>query len=164
MHPSSSQFPLSHVTPIPKEKVDTSKMEPVSKSHDEDTEYDSENPVDRESVNLASRHMGTQHQTHAWAQRIQGPSGEGHDDTYRAQTMIHPLKKKVGPNKVTGIGEGSTIEEARNKSFNEASNARIESTKHVSKNMAAVDRLSAIHKKQGYNKAKVIKIDSGKAK
>lgn len=161
MKPSSSQFPTSNVRVIPKENVDTSKMEPVDKRHDDDNDYDSANPVDRESVNLAYRNQGTQHQTAAWAQRIVGPSGEGHDDTYRAQAMIYPSKTKVGPKKVSGIGEGKTIEEARNKAFNNASDARIKSTQGVADRIKRQDEYNT-----KYNKSKrnVIKINSGKAK
>jgi hypothetical protein len=163
MKPSSSQFPTSNVRVIPKENIDTSKMERVYKSNDNDTDYDSENPVDRESESLKSRNLGTPHQTASWVQRIADDSDDGKNDTYRAQTLIYPSRKS-GPKKVSAVGEGKTVEEARNKSFNNASDMRMRSTQNVPAQMASADRQMALNKKRGFNKAPVVKIDSGKAK
>jgi hypothetical protein len=138
-------------------------MERVYKSNDNDTDYDSENPVDRESVQLKHRNNGTPNQSSSWVQRIADDSDDGKNDTYRAQTVISPAKKS-GPPKVSATGEGKTVEEARNKAFNNASDLRMKRTQNVPAQMASADRQMASNKKRGFNKAQVIKIDSGKAK
>jgi hypothetical protein len=162
VHPTNPQFPTSNVRVLPKEGVDTSKMERVYKSNDNDTDYDSENPVDRESVQLKHRNNGTPNQSSSWVQRIADDSDDGKNDTYRAQTVISPAKKS-GPPKVSATGEGKTVEEARNKAFNNASDLRMKRTQNVPAQMASADRQMASNKKRGFNKAQVIKIDSGKA-
>jgi hypothetical protein len=155
---SESQFPTSNVRVIPKENINTSEMEEVSKAYDNENDFDAENPVDRESVNLKPRNLGTPHQTSSWVQKI-----DSEPDTFRAQTLIHPFKKS-GPPSVSGIGEGATVEEARNKSFNDASNTRMARTQSAKSHLDAVDRQGVRNKKMGYNKAPVIKINSDPAK
>lgn len=163
MIPKNLQFPTSNVRVIPKENVDTSKMERVDKDGDNNTEYDSDNPVDRESVMLKFRNGGTPNQTSSWAQRIASDDGDEKNDTYRAQTSVYSYSKG-GPKSVSGIGEGKTIEEARNKSFNNASDRRIKNTQNVSEQIASSDRQMARNKKSGFNKADVIKINGKKGK
>jgi hypothetical protein len=165
MEPTNKQFPMSHVSIVPKEKVDTSKMETVSKNHDSEVD-EHEDPYDHESVNLAPRNLGTPYQTSTWAQRVEGPEGysDRSDDTYRAKAHIHPFSKS-GPKAVTGTGSGKTIEEARNAAFNNASDNRIKSTQNVSKQIAQNDKYGRKIKEQNATRGKqipVIKIDSSK--